>query len=91
MSGNEIVELKKEIERQKKIIEQYKRESEQLSIILDNIPIVPYRCKAVGDFGATYICKYVTKLTGYSPQDFTSDSQFWISHIHKDDRKYREW
>ena len=59
---------------------------DRLVALLDNLPVVPYTCKAEGDFGATYIGKEVNRMTGFAPEQFTSQSSFWADHIHPDDR-----
>ena len=66
-------------------ITERKRQEEDLRQLLVASPVVLFRCKASGDFGATYISENVTHLFGYAPQDFTADSQFWGRHIHPDD------
>lgn len=48
-------------------------------------PIVLFRCKATGDFGAIFISENVSRIFGYAPQAFTEDSQFWANHIHPED------
>ena len=61
--------------------------ADKLAVLLDNLPIVPYTCKAEGDFGATYIGKGVEKIAGYTPEQFTSQSSFWADHIHPEDKE----
>lgn len=60
--------------------------SEQYEDIIHNLPVVPYVCKAGGDFGATFIGESITRLAGYRPDELISDSRFWLEHIHPDDR-----
>ena len=59
--------------------------NQQLSLILAQQPIIPYTCKAEGDFGATYISPSVQAITGYLPDEMTRDSSFWANRIHPDD------
>ncbi len=61
--------------------------SERLSFLTENMPVVPYTCKAEGDFGANYIASTVEGMTGYRPEHFTSKSSFWVDNIHPDDRE----
>jgi len=49
------------------------------------MPVAVYTCEAGGDFGATYISNNITALTGYKPEDFTSNSEFWFYNVHPDD------
>ncbi len=57
-------------------------------LLLTSTPVVLYACRASGDYGATFVSENVVEQLGHSPQDFTDDSDFWISHIHPDDRAY---
>ncbi|MDY6992780.1 MAG: PAS domain-containing protein, partial [Pseudomonadota bacterium] len=60
--------------------------SDQLKLILENLPIVPFTCVAGGNFAATYIGTSVKKVTGYEPEQFTTDTDFWADHLHPDDK-----
>ncbi len=57
-------------------------------LLLTSTPVVLYACRASGDYGATFVSENVVEQLGYSPRDFTDHSNFWISHIHPDDRAY---
>jgi PAS domain-containing protein len=52
--------------------------NEFLSLLLESMSVAVYTCEVGGDFGATYISKNITALTGYKPEDFTSNSEFWL-------------
>lgn len=58
----------------------------RLQILLRATPVVLYSCKVTGDYGATFISENVVEQLGHRPEDFTADSQFWVNHIHPDDR-----
>lgn len=62
-----------------------RRTGEQLSLLLESLPIIFYTGKASDDFGVTYVSGNVTTFTGYEPEDLTTDSSFWVDHIHPDD------
>ncbi|MDH4129923.1 MAG: PAS domain-containing protein [Spirochaetota bacterium] len=59
---------------------------EQLSIILESMPIAFYKRKADDDFACTYITYNVKNITGFEPQEFISDTKFWIDRVHPDDK-----
>ncbi|NQZ07351.1 MAG: response regulator [Algicola sp.] len=61
--------------------------NEQLTNLLMSLPVITYTAKASGDFGALCISEGVKQVTGYTPDDFISDSKFWVSHIHPSDVK----
>lgn len=62
-----------------------RRTGEQLSLLLESLPIIFYTGKAVDDFGVTYVSGNISTFTGYKPEDLTADSSFWVDHIHPDD------
>ncbi len=62
------------------------RATEQLSVLLESLPISLYSCKASEDFGITYFSSSVERITGYSPGHFIEDATFWARHVHPDDR-----
>jgi len=70
----------------KQMEDQLKQTTEQLSLLLEHLPIVPYTAEAEGDFKATYINQSVTAITGYVPEDFTANPVFWVAHIHPEDK-----
>ncbi|NJN69909.1 MAG: PAS domain S-box protein [Nitrospira sp.] len=57
-------------------------------LLLTSTPVVLYARRAKGDYGATFVSENVVEQLGYSPRDFTDHSDFWISHVHPDDRAY---
>lgn len=62
-----------------------RRSGEQLSLLLQSLPIIFYTSRANDDFGVTYVSDNVTTFTGYTPEEVTTDSAFWMDHIHPDD------
>ncbi|MFQ5952474.1 MAG: PAS domain S-box protein, partial [Candidatus Omnitrophota bacterium] len=74
-------------EERKRVEEGVKRTSEQLSIMLDSLPIISYTCKIDGDYDATYLSESVVNVVGYKAEDFTSNASFWADHIHPDDKQ----
>ncbi len=63
----------------------FRDEAGRLGMLLARTPAVLYTCRPSGDFGATFISDNVEQLLGYRADSFTSDSEFWISHVHPDD------
>lgn len=86
---NETLELK--IALRTAQLEKKERENrllkERLEYILAESPAIIYTCKTDGDYGATYMSPSITKITGYSPNQFTSQSDFWASKIHPEDKE----
>lgn len=69
-------------------ITRHRQQEEDLQQLLAASPVVLVRCEASGGFGVTYVSENVRRLWGYDPQDFTTDSQGWVKHIHPDDQPH---
>lgn len=74
-----------DISQRKKAAEALHQTKEQLALLLESLPIVPFTCKAEGDFGITYVSKTIEEITGYKPKHFTRDSSFWAQHVSEED------
>ncbi|HUL29027.1 MAG TPA: PAS domain S-box protein [Thermodesulfobacteriota bacterium] len=74
-----------DVTEQKQTSKTLKQISEQLSIVLDSLPIVCYICKAEGGYGTSYITPNVKPITGFEASDFTSKASFWSDRIHPQD------
>ena len=60
----------------------------RLEYLLTSSPAVIYTSRASGNYGATFISDNIREQLGYEPRDFLNDPQFWIEHIHPDDRAH---
>ncbi|MDK2956454.1 MAG: hypothetical protein PWQ57_1950 [Desulfovibrionales bacterium] len=60
--------------------------AEKLSALLDSLPIAPFSTKLerLGCF--TYVSHTVTDITGFRPEDFLGDPDFWLKRIHPNDK-----
>lgn len=62
--------------------------TQQVSLLLETLPLILYTCQAEGDFGTIYISSNVERVTGYPAELLTEDATFWTRHLHPDDRKH---
>jgi len=63
------------------------RENEaRLNFLVSSGPVTIYTCTATPPFEVTYISESVKQQTGYSPEQFTANSNFWADNIHPEDR-----
>lgn len=74
-----------DITQRKRATEALHQTKEQLALLLESLPIVPFTCKCDGDFGITYVSKTIEELTGYQPEQFTGDPSFWSRHLPEED------
>lgn len=68
------------------MVQQLKAAHEQLSVIMESLPIIPYTRRAEGDLAITFMGKSVETITGYTAEQFMDDPAFWLDHVHPDDR-----
>jgi PAS domain S-box-containing protein len=58
----------------------------RLEYLLSSSPAIIYSCKP-DDYTATFVSENVNLLLGYEAQEFLEDANFWMTHIHPDDRE----
>ena len=63
-----------------------KQTTDHLSLLLESLPIVSYTRKTEEPFSITFVSSTIEEITGYPPQCFMDDENFWADHIHPDDR-----
>ena len=74
-----------DVTQRKRAEAELERTSEQLSLLLESLPVISYTCRAQGDYGNTYISSNVASITGHQPEEFIADSAFWANHVHPED------
>jgi PAS domain S-box-containing protein len=61
--------------------------SEQLSLLLESLPVVVFTRKCTKDFALTFTSSRVKEMTGFSHDRFVDDLDFWSKHIHPEDKR----
>ena len=56
--------------------------------LVEQVPTVTYLCDYDEQVSVRYISPQIEELTGYAPERWTSDPQFWVSVVHPDDRDW---
>jgi PAS domain S-box-containing protein len=59
--------------------------AERMDFLLSESPAILFTASNVYPYGMTYISQNVETITGYKPEQFTSDAAFWKRHIHPDE------
>lgn len=59
---------------------------EQLSLLLECLPIIPFVCDAKDPFRILFINPAIQTIAGYSPETVTGNPDFWKTHIHPEDQ-----
>jgi len=60
--------------------------NERLKYLLSATSAVIYATRTKDDYEATFVSENITQMTGYKPVEMDKPD-FWISHIHPDDRQ----
>ena len=58
-----------------------------MQYLLIETSAVIYTSKVSGDYANTFISENVARLTGFNAKEFTENPNFWLEHIHPDDKK----
>ncbi|MBL7188395.1 MAG: PAS domain-containing protein [Phycisphaerae bacterium] len=67
--------------------EELRRTQERVESILATCPATTYTCEVGGKWAATFISENVRNQFAYEPNQFLEDHNFWVEHIHPDDRE----
>ncbi|HPL63202.1 MAG TPA: PAS domain S-box protein [Syntrophales bacterium] len=78
-------ELENELVRRRRIERTLQQTTDQLSLILESLPIVSFSCSAEDPFEITFISHSIEEVTGFPPEKFTGERSFWAERVHPDD------
>jgi len=67
--------------------EQLTNTNKRLEYILATSPVTTYMCEAGGNWAATFISENFRDQFDYEPNQFVEDQNFWVEHVHPDDRQ----
>ena len=90
INGNPIgaVSINRDITESKIVENKLKESEERFKYLVSSGPSIIYTSKTSGDYSATFISNNVEEKWGYDPAIFINDSEFWISHVHPDDKEH---
>lgn len=57
----------------------------RLDFLLSSSPAIIFTSEAVPPYGATFISANLTKILGYTVEEFLATPSFWVDHIHPED------
>lgn len=75
-----------DLSEQKQVEEDLRQTSEQLSLLLESLPLMVYVMENRGAYILTYVSATIRDVTGHSAGQFIENPMFWSEHIHPDDR-----
>ena len=76
-----------DITERNKAKEQLTNTNKRLKYILATSPVTTYTYEARDNWAATFISENVRDQFAYEPNQFVEDQNFWVEHIHPDDRQ----
>lgn len=82
----DLVCVTRDISQQVRAEEELRTANARLQHLLTASEAVIFSCHAGGDYAATYISENVRRILGYHPHQFIDDPQFWVKHLHPEDR-----
>jgi hypothetical protein len=53
----------------------------------DNFPAIPYSCTLKPTLHIDFVGNNCEKVTGFVPEKFVGNTEFWLSRVHPGDRK----
>ncbi|MBG0776648.1 MAG: GAF domain-containing protein [Desulfovibrionaceae bacterium] len=66
-------------------LEALRRSNDQLAMLLESLPIVPFTCAGDDPLRITYVGSAVRAVTGYPVSGFLWSRDFWRERVHPDD------
>ncbi len=85
---NSVLVIVRDNTREEQILTQLRSAKERLEYLFTSTRAVIYTAQITGNYGATYLSKNAIHMTGYASQTFIEDADFWITHVHPDDRPF---
>jgi PAS domain S-box-containing protein len=70
--------------------EQTRRAQERLQALVDHVPAIVYVQAPDADPSKFWISPQVQTLLGYTPSEWAWTDDFWLDHLHPDDREHAE-
>ena len=87
ISGNLLVPVIRYAIERKRIEQALIAAKKKLEYVIASSPAVTYICETSGNYCTKWISKNVYQQLGYTIEDFLSDPDFWINHLHHEDRE----
>ncbi|HEY9650144.1 MAG TPA: response regulator, partial [Coleofasciculaceae cyanobacterium] len=78
--------LQREIQARQRTELELRATKERLQYLLSSNPSVIYSCEVSQPYTKTFISENIATIFGYQSQEFLGDRDFWIKHIHPEDR-----
>lgn len=84
----EIIGFWSDITEQKEAEQKLKKSEERFKYLVSSSPSIIYTSKVSDNYDATFISDNVREKWGYEPEIFINDSDFWVNHVHPDDKDH---
>ncbi|MEX2550791.1 MAG: diguanylate cyclase [Nitriliruptoraceae bacterium] len=82
------VGLLQDVTEEKRLQAELEAAEAQYRLIVEQVPAVVYAGPVAPEEPATYISPRVEDLLGFTPQEWSTTTGLWLSHLHPDDRAW---
>ncbi|MGZ8578549.1 MAG: PAS domain-containing protein, partial [Actinomycetota bacterium] len=76
-----------DITERKEAEERYRHAQERLQALVEHMPAVVYTESPDADPAKFYVSPQVEQIFGFTPEEWTWTNDFWIDHVHPEDRE----
>ncbi|MCP4600332.1 MAG: PAS domain-containing protein [Proteobacteria bacterium] len=85
--GAQYIEVVQDITECKLAGEAVKESEDKYRTLIEHIPAITY-IAALDEFSKTiFVSSQISKILGIFPEDYERDSDFWVNHLHNEDRE----
>ena len=81
-----LVHVRDTVERDRAVEALHESEQRQ-SLLLRSLPMALYTARVGDDFAAQWVSDQIMRITGFSPQQFANEPDFWAAGLHADDQE----
>ncbi len=64
-----------------------RKSEEDLRRVVETVPDIIYTATATNNFAAAFVSPALTQILGFSPEEFVTDPDGWVTSIHDEDRE----
>jgi two-component system CheB/CheR fusion protein len=76
-----------DVSKQKRDAITLKRVNEHLNLIMEALPAIPYVAASTAGYNLMFVGESVQSVTGFAPNKFITDGDFFVKNVHPDDKK----
>jgi len=83
----QMIEYSLDITERKRAEEKLLESEIKFRTLVEHLPAITYTAALDGSSTTLYVSPQIEKILGISPAEYKADPDFWVKHLHPDDRK----